>query len=725
MPLSENPAGRPLEDGSKAGIPKPDGEVLPVTETCLREILDNLNPSILVALLTVDGRVTYVNQTALEIVDRDLKDVLFEPFPSTPWWQFSGTARARLAEAIRKAGTGQSSHFEHMLRDHEGKPRAMDFWLHALFNPEGRVVALVASAQDITERMLAENALRRTQFAVDHAYGAMFELGMDGRLQYANDAACRLVGYSREELLKLSIGQIDIELEGANWQSRWDRLKSEGSLRFESRFRRRDGRDIPVDVATVYLEHEGQQYGFAYVEDISERKAARERIEHITYYDALTGLPNRALLNDRLRQAIQFAALHRLRPGILCIGLDRFKLVNDTLGSARGDEVLRIAARRIAGCVRSVDTVARAGSDEFVILLADGQEVRCDPGATASCILEAFQAPMDVPGHQLFVSCSIGLALYPEGGTDPDELLKNAYAAMQRAKAYGGGSMSTYSSATSRRDTERLALEAALRRASERSELRLFYQPQVDLDSGRIVSAEALLRWHPPHREMVAPSRFIPIAEETGLIIPIGEWALRSACGRIKAWCQPGSALKQIAVNLSARQFRNRNLVRMVAGLLEEFGIDPGCLELELTESMLMEDIETTTRTMAELKDLGVRMALDDFGTGYSSLSYLRRFPIDALKIDQSFIREIATDRNSAAISEGIITLGRSMGLSVIAEGVENEDQFAALQASGCDIGQGNLFSRPLPAEEFSGLLAQAPPFAGHAGREGAAGRPM
>jgi EAL domain-containing protein (putative c-di-GMP-specific phosphodiesterase class I) len=248
----------------------------------------------------------------------------------------------------------------------------------------------------------------------------------------------------------------------------------------------------------------------------------------------------------------------------------------------------------------------------------------------------------------------------------------------------------------------------------------------VELDSGRIVGAEALLRWHPPHRGMVPPSRFIPIAEETGLIIPIGEWVLRTACSQIKAWCQPGLAMKQVAVNLSARQFRSRDLVRMVAGMLEEFAIAPACLELELTESILMEDIETATRTMAELKELGVHIALDDFGTGYSSLSYLRRFPIDALKIDQSFIREIADDRNSAAISDGIITLGRTMGLSVIAEGVETENQCAVLQSLGCDVGQGYLFSRALGAEQFVELLAQTPPpFTPHARHERAVKKAM
>jgi diguanylate cyclase (GGDEF)-like protein/PAS domain S-box-containing protein len=608
-----------------------------------------------------------------------------------------------------------------VLLDSEGKVRTMDFWMHALFNPGGDVIAMVASAQDITERMLVENALRHTQFAVDHAYGAIFEITMDGRLRYANETACRLVGCSQEDTLKLSIGQIDAGLDGTGWEARWHRLKSEGSLRFESLFRCRDGRVIPVDVSAVHLEHEGRQYGFFYVEDISERKAARERIDYITYYDGLTGLPNRIMLHDRLNQAIQFAALHRQRPGILFIGLDRFKLINDTLGTAHGDEVLRIAARRIAACVRGTDTVARAGSDEFVVMLVDGHETRRDPDATAGCILEAFQAPLDVPGHQLFVNCSIGLGIYPEGGAEPDELLKNAYAAMQRVKAHGGGAMSAYSAVSSKRDTDRLALEAALRRATERSELRLLYQPKVELDSGCIVGAEALLRWHPPHRGMVAPARFIPIAEETGLIIPIGEWVLRTACSRIKAWCQPGSALKQVAVNLSARQFRSRDLVRMVAGMLEEFAIDPACLELELTESILMEDIDTATRTMAELNGLGVHMALDDFGTGYSSLSYLRRFPIDALKIDQSFIREIADDRNSAAISDGIVSLGRSMGLSVIAEGVETEGQLAVLQSIGCHVGQGYLFSRPLPAEEFIGLLAQPqPPFMPYAGHASA-----
>jgi EAL domain-containing protein (putative c-di-GMP-specific phosphodiesterase class I) len=343
------------------------------------------------------------------------------------------------------------------------------------------------------------------------------------------------------------------------------------------------------------------------------------------------------------------------------------------------------------------------------VLLASGRGDGNDPDQTAKCILGAFVTPVEVHGQQLFVTCSIGLAVYREGGTESDELLENAYAALQKAKAHGGNSMSAYSHSSSTRDIERLPLEAALRRAPERSELLVFYQPQVDVRTGEIVGAEALLRWHPPHKREVSPARFIPIAEETGLIIPIGEWVLRAACCRIKAWRRPGSPLKRIAVNLSARQFRDTDLAKFLAGLLKEFDIDPACLELELTESMLIEDIESAIQTMKELKVLGVHMALDDFGTGHSSLSYLRRFPIETLKIDQSFIREIAVDKTSVAVSEGIVTLARLLGLNVVAEGVETESQLTILQSIGCNVCQGHLFSKPLSAEKFNALLAERP----------------
>jgi diguanylate cyclase (GGDEF)-like protein len=461
--------------------------------------------------------------------------------------------------------------------------------------------------------------------------------------------------------------------------------------------------------ARVLQEHraaELEQANATLHNEVAERKRFEERLEFQTNYDALTGLPNRKLLADRLQQALAHVRREQGRVALLFIDVDNFKLVNDSLGHPLGDRLLKLVAERLAACVRAGDTVARQGGDEFIVILVEPARTE-DVAHVAQKIREAIAAPLRIDEHELVISCSIGISIFPEDGDDWPTLLKNADAAMYRAKELGRDTFHFYTGELNDQVMTRLTMEKHLRRALEREEFLLHYQPQVDLQTGRITGAEALLRWQSPELGLVSPGRFIPLAEETGLVVPIGEWVLRTACAQNRTWQQAGLPALTVATNLSARQFRHHDLIATVARALEESGLEPRWLELEIIESMVMQDVEAAVAMAQELKKLGVQLTMDDFGTGYSSLSYLRRFPFDKLKIDISFVREITTDPGSAAIARTIIAMAHNLGLRAIAEGVESEGQLGYLRAQGCDEMQGFFFSKPVPAAEFERLLVE------------------
>ena len=488
-----------------------------------------------------------------------------------------------------------------------------------------------------------------------------------------------------------------------------EQLARSTSFRQEYRIVRPDG-DIRwiEERARAIRDEQGKLLRFDGIAiDISERKAYEARIEYLAGHDALTSLANRNLLGDRITQAMAHARRNGLLLALLFLDLDRFKGVNDSFGHELGDSLLLEVSHRLKDVIREGDTVARQGGDEFIILLTDIQRPQ-DVTAVANKIFDAFLTPFVVRGHELFVTTSIGATIFPDDGEDMQSLLRNADTAMYRAKEERGNAFEFYSREMSVRALERAELESALRRALERKEFELFYQPKVEATNGRIIGAEALIRWNHPEMGLVSPTRFIPMAEEIGLIVPIGDWVLHTACAQNKAWQDAGLPPICISVNLSARQFRQENLVESVATALHDMGLAAHHLELELTESIVMNSAELFISKLKELEDLGVQLSIDDFGTGYSSLSYLKRFPLHHLKIDQSFVRDIATDADDAAITSTVISLGHSLNLKVIAEGVETEEQVAFLRDHNCDEMQGYYFSKPLPAKEFATLLQQA-----------------
>jgi len=439
-----------------------------------------------------------------------------------------------------------------------------------------------------------------------------------------------------------------------------------------------------------------------------ERKRYQVQLEHQANYDSLTGLPNRTLLHDRLKQAV-YAQRTPRNIAVVFMDLDHFKFVNDSLGHSVGDKLLKAMGDRLRGTLREGDTVGRVGGDEFVLILADQNNEEVIFRAMQRISAKVAE-PITVEGKELYVTCSAGISLYPQDGPDVDTLLKNADAAMYRAKEHGRSNFQFYTSEMNDRVNERLALEGALRRALERQEFLLHYQQKVDLRSGSIIGAEALVRWMHPEWGLVRPARFISLAEETGLIVPLGEWVLREACRQTRAWLDQGLEPGVVSVNLSARQFRQQDLVRMVSRILEETRLDPAHLEMELTESMVMHNVDSAIATLQGLKSLGVRLSVDDFGTGYSSLSYLKDLPIDALKIDRSFVRDIGggAETGEGVLAQAIISLGHNLHLKVVAEGVETDAQVRFLRRHACDEVQGFLYGEPVAPEAHARLLDKA-----------------
>lgn len=475
----------------------------------------------------------------------------------------------------------------------------------------------------------------------------------------------------------------------------------------EQGIRTAEARQVASDDHLIRLQQANAHLVIATIEahKLAEQvQVAKAELNHLAHHDALTDLPNRTLLNDRLAQAIALAHRQGRQLAVMFLDLDQFKHINDSLGHAVGDQLLQSVAQRLAGCVRQSDTVSRQGGDEFLLLLPFIEHAE-DVALSAQKMLAAFALPHRIDRHDLHIGVSIGISIYPENGRDAETLIKNADTAMYHAKESGRNNYQFFEQSMNARAVERHAIEAGLRRALERQEFVLHYQPKINLDNGAIVGAEALIRWQHPERGLLLPANFISIAEDCGLIVPIGRWVLREACLQARAWQDAGLPPITIAVNTSALEFRAKVFLENIRTTLEDTRLEPRYLELELTESVLMRDAESTDSVLCSLADLGLKLAIDDFGTGYSSLSYLRQFPIDTLKIDQSFVNQITSNPDDASLVSAMISMGKNLKQRIIAEGVETHDQLAFLQTQGCDEGQGFYFSRPVTAEELVKLL--------------------
>jgi len=583
-----------------------------------------------------------------------------------------------------------------------------------VFDDDGRPAALEGMVEDISARKAQEQALqeaeRRYKSLFDNAIEGIFRTTPDGRYLDANPALARIYGFDTPEELIATLKDIGNQLyvEPGRREEFMRIIAARGEITgFESRVYRKNGDVIWIsENARAVFDAEGRVSHYeGTVEDVTERRRYQERIEQQANYDTLTGLANRSLLHDRLKQAILTAATYGTRLAVAFIDLDNFKVINDSLGHHVGDELLRTMAERFRRVVREHDTVARLGGDEFVLLI-NGHASADSVGMLLENVLGEISRPWRSEHGELQVTSSIGVALYPNDGDDAETLLKNADSAMYRAKERGRNNYRFFTSDLNDKMKERLAIENGLRRALERNQLELLYQPRVDLATGKVIGCEALLRWLPVDGQPVDPARFIAVAEETGLIVPIGEWVLKTACAQNALWQKMGLKPFCVSVNVSSRQFRQDDFVDSIAAVLDETGLDPACLEIELTESMVMHDAEKMIQMLHAIKRLGVGIAVDDFGTGYSSLSYLKRFPVDRLKVDRSFVQDLATDPDDATIVSTIIALGHNLGLKVVAEGVETDAQVEFLRRNGCDELQGYYFGKPMPASRFLSSLA-------------------
>lgn len=553
----------------------------------------------------------------------------------------------------------------------------------------------------------------RAEIALNSISDAVICTDMRGNVDYLNIAAEYMTGWLREEARGHPIGEVFQIINGATRELVRNPvdlvLQSDApmGLNADTVLIRRDGSEAPIeDSAAPIHDWDGQLTGVVIVfHDVSATKEMTRKMSHLAQHDFLTNLPNRLLLNDRIAQAITLAKRSGTQLAVLFLDLDNFKHINDSLGHATGDQLLQSVTQRLNACVRSSDTVSRQGGDEFVILLVEGKYGE-DAALTAEKILASLTLPHSVAGQDLHVTTSIGISVYPADGQDAETLIKNADTAMYHAKEKGRNNYQFFRSDMNIRAVERQSIEANLRHALEKQEFVLHYQPKVNLDTGVITGVEALLRWKHAEWGVALPERFVAIAEDCGLIVPIGRWVLREACMQAMRWIDAGLAPVSIAVNISALEFHQMNFVEGVREILGDTGLAAHCLQLEITESVLMQNAESSTAILQELKNMGVQLAVDDFGTGYSSLSYLKQFPIDVLKIDRSFVHDIAYASDDGIIVSAVIGMGNSLKLRVVAEGVEEQGQLAFLKARHCEEGQGYLFSRPLIAEQFAALLA-------------------
>ncbi|MDO8606795.1 MAG: EAL domain-containing protein [Phaeospirillum sp.] len=649
------------------------------------------------------------NTAAAAVLGYASKDELLFVHPAklSPAIQPDGQASFAKAEAMMNLARKNGIHrFEWVHARMDGGDFLAEVTLSTI-TLQGRKV-IYCAWRDITERKMAEAEMQLAASVFHTTQEGILITDASGVIMSVNPAFTDITGYTAEE----AIGQTPRLLKShhhddAFYTTMWRQIIDKGRWQGELWNRRKNGEAFLEWLTITAIVGPGGRYTrfVSVFTDVTELRRKDEQIRYQAYHDALTGLPNRALLDDRLEHAIDVARRHSAQVAVLFLDLDRFKVVNDSLGHQEGDKLLQNTALRILDSVRKSDTVGRLGGDEFIVILGDFEDTT-EVAQVADKILAAIGAPFELAGRILHSSASIGIAVFPQDGDDGPALMKNADIAMYQSKAAGRGTFRFFDPSMNRHALQRLEMEASLRRAIEDSEFLLFYQPKIHVPTGTLNGAEALIRWRQPGGELVSPADFIPVAEETGLIIPIGYWVLEETCRQIRAWREAGYPDITVSVNLSLRQFRDASLVERIEAILTKFGIPGEAIEAELTESAVMEDPVTAIVTLQRLQALGIKISVDDFGTGYSSLAYLKRLPISTIKIDRSFIADLGIDAEDAAIVQTIVGLARTLRLDVVAEGVETEAQLAFLAELGCDVVQGFYYSQPKPADEFAPWLA-------------------
>ncbi|WP_311223076.1 MULTISPECIES: EAL domain-containing protein [unclassified Acidovorax] len=595
---------------------------------------------------------------------------------------------------VSRAASGERVQYTRRHRPSDGDSRMIEVTLTPHFTPEGRRGTVVV-VNDITHHWMSEQAVRQSEERMRKFFRATDEaivFHRDGLVEDVNEAVTRLLGYTLQEVQ----GRATLSFVSDEYRAQAEEyVLAAREHSYEATVLHKDGRLIPVEIVGKTMPDAGGNYRIAVLRDITARKQAQERLEFMSQHDSLTQLPNRRHLMAQLSQTLIATQRRHARTAVLFLDLDHFKTVNDSLGHQAGDLLLCEMARRLLGAVRASDLVARVGGDQFAVVLPDIHN-RGDAATVADKLLADMRAVFHVEGTPLSLSPSIGISVFPEDGHSPDELMRRADAAMHAAKDTGRGNRQFYAPGMEGRATEILQQERLLRDAIFQGAFELHYQPQVRLDDGTLVGFEALVRWRHPERGIVGPAEFIGIAESRGLITPIGRWVMREACRQTKAWHDAGLPRVPVAVNLSALEFRQRDVAGEIASVLQQTGLEPRFLEIEITESVLMQDADEARETLGALRSLGVGISIDDFGTGYSSLAYLKRYPINKLKIDRSFVMDTPGSDDDVAIVTAIVQLGRSLQLKTVAEGVETPEQLALLRQLGCDLAQGYGISRPM-----------------------------
>ena len=684
-------------------------------ERMLSTLMSNLKGMVYCCLLDENWTMVFVSDGCQGLTGYDAEELLFNQritYEAVTLADDRVWVRKRIEDAVRT-----SEHFdvEYRITHADGSIRWVQESGVPLFNENGELEALEGFIQDVTLRkqseQLAEAAEERYRSIFENAIEGIYQTSPSGQYANINPALARIYGYDSTTELMRGIGDIQKQLyvHSGKRTEYIALMKTHGQVHnFEAQVYRKNGDIIWItenahevrDALGKLLFYEGT------VEDITERKNYEREIEYQLTHDSLTGLPNRTMLADRLQQCMSFADRYDTKLAVAFVDLDQFKLINDSMGHHVGDELLVTMAGRLSKCVRESDTVVRLGGDEFVLLLTSLQKVE-DIAQSMQRILAAVANPCVIEGRDFIVSCSIGIGIYPDDGADPNTLLKYADSAMYKAKQSGRNNFQFYTHELNKILTERIEIEYCLRRAIENEEFLLYYQPKMDFVTGKVCGAEALIRWKPPGETLIPPLTFIPVAEETGQIEEIGLWVLINACRKADELKKLMGRPIPIAVNVSPRQFRQLDLVRTVELALKSTELDPQCLELEITENCLVQDTRHFIKTLHDLKALGVKLSIDDFGTDYSSMAYLKDFPVDRLKIDKVFVSNLETESTNIAILKAIVGLGHSLGLKVVAEGVETAYQQAFLHGIGCDELQGYYFSKPLEEVAFVEFLTK------------------